>query len=1250
MGTLLDCIKIHGKDLDPARREEIIEKFKKNLRGKFTPAMAGKNALLDVISELEAEHTAIFKKASKMAPKAAAKTEQPEPKTPAGQASVGKFAPTERKAAKKKTEKTEPLASVRLKNKQPGPIPSIEHKKLPKLHKRNVTMKKIEMALDIPIRVGKYRKTVGGVTAAGIYKPGAKVIRLQKAGDIPVAIHEVGHHIQSILELAGKMPKEIRAMAYPGAKSKSKEGFAEFVSHYVTDPEFAKENAPDFFKKFEDRLSLNTDLQNILVETRQKYNEFQQAPSVAKVMSFIVSGQGRKKHFPSLNKIYTELKDELYPIKQVVDIARKGGAKLAPSTDPYLVARMFRGWPRKAEQWLKIRPFQYTEKPGATIEGLNIKEIKSVSQKQAVEFVGESLVDILEPVEQAGSRHLLDAYLVAKRAVNDQRILRGFDRVLNVKDFKQTVKELESQFEPYAKRLYDYQNQLLEYLVESGRISQELSKTIRSKNLFYVPFNRLIEHSAEFGSLGKRFGNVPSPIKRLKGSSRDIISPTENIMKNTYIMINAAERNRVGSALLKLSQVKGMGKYIERVPFPLTPKKIARDDFFRLISDYGTPEIVTEVRESEKVISETLNKLSDAKTPSGKVEVVVKEALKSRGWSEGEATQIIERVKGAEGENKSELIEKTIEKTRLMVIKETLGFSDMPDSVIHTFRPEYRSGPNEAIFYDKGKPYLFELDPELAKTITGISHTDINFMVQAMAFPAKLLRAGATTFSPEFAIRNPIRDQLTSFIQSKYGYVPGIDFTRGLFHILGKTELYQQFNASGAGYSNLVSMDRQYLKKNLRQLVRGRAKGVVRNPLEALRVFSELTEESTRVGEFAKALKKEGKGLDGLLKAGFAGKEVNLDFSNQGRATAKALNLISAFWNARLEGIAKMGRSFKDHPFRTSYKAFLGVTLPTLILWAIQKDDEFYQELPPWRKVLFWNIVIHNDDGSLNTIIPIPKPFEWGILFGSIPEEALNWAYTKDPEGMKKAAEQLLKTLDVAPIPTGAIPIMEWWGNKSWFFDRPIVPRDKEILDPSLQYGPSTHETTKLVSKMMEKVPGLKSVASAAKLENLIRGYTASFGNTALEGTDWILEAVGVVDKPPEPKWKLTDYPMLRAFRVRFPSSNSASIRRFYDTYQKLLTRRESAKEREDMRGTGIEGVNTIYNVEQALDDPDGPNILMAEMTAQILSADRKEANRIYKDRNLTPEQKRKQLDDIYFGMINTARGFFGKEPINERR
>jgi hypothetical protein len=69
MGTLLDCIKIHGKDLDPARREEIVEKFKKNLRGKFTPAMAGKNALLDVIGELEAEHTAIFKKASKMAPK-----------------------------------------------------------------------------------------------------------------------------------------------------------------------------------------------------------------------------------------------------------------------------------------------------------------------------------------------------------------------------------------------------------------------------------------------------------------------------------------------------------------------------------------------------------------------------------------------------------------------------------------------------------------------------------------------------------------------------------------------------------------------------------------------------------------------------------------------------------------------------------------------------------------------------------------------------------------------------------------------------------------------------------------------------------------------------------------------------------------------------------------------------------------------------------------------------------------------------
>ena len=91
MGSLIDCLREFGKDLSPYYKNKIMERYKGNLRGKFIPVMAGKNALLDTIDELETEHTTIFNKAQRLVAK-------PEEKTPSGQASVGKYAKTKMEA------------------------------------------------------------------------------------------------------------------------------------------------------------------------------------------------------------------------------------------------------------------------------------------------------------------------------------------------------------------------------------------------------------------------------------------------------------------------------------------------------------------------------------------------------------------------------------------------------------------------------------------------------------------------------------------------------------------------------------------------------------------------------------------------------------------------------------------------------------------------------------------------------------------------------------------------------------------------------------------------------------------------------------------------------------------------------------------------------------------------------------------------------------------------------------------------
>lgn len=1112
-------------------------------------------------------------------------------------------------------------ASLKIKTEPRKAIPSPKYTPIPKGKRHSAILKNIEKTLKVPIRIGGFRKKVGGITRSGIYKPGAHIIRMAKANDIPVAMHEIGHAVEKLLGLPKTMPQEVQTMAYPGAKNLDREGFAEFLRMYATEPGKAKRGAPKFHKDFEEALSKQPELQDILITVRQAWKEFQAAPSVSKVGSFIVRG-GKRGNRMSINRLYTEVKDNLWPLAEAVDFAKAKGKVFNPSEDPYKMSRLMRGWPRKAEQYLTTGTFQYDAEIG-------IKE------------TGKSLKDILKPIERAGEMELLDIYLVAKRATTDPRVSKGFNRILSKADFNQTVIELEPKFGKVGEQLQKYNDELLKFLRDSGRISNDVYKTIKAKNPFYAPLYRLFDSDVSPKNVGQKAGNIFNPIKKLKGSSRDIYSPTESLLYNTYVMINSAERTRVGNAIRELAKVEGMGQFIDRVPFRQKPTKVNKDDFLKLLHQYGEFEQVRTVRQSEKTINNELR--SFAKTPTSKVEGRVTEALTARGWTEAEAKQILTRIKGTKEDGRNDVVEKIVEKTTIMTIKEELGFANMPNQVIASFRPDIKAGKSEVILYNKGKPELYEIiDKDLYEAVANIDAGDLHLFIKALAYPAKWLRAGATTFSPEFAIRNPLRDQMTAWIQTKYGYVPGIDFLRGVFHMMGKTEAWKKFNAGGGAHAVITSIDRNYLHKDLKSIFKEKSVlRMARNPLEVLQRISEYTEEATRVGEAAKAFKKEGSSYEAMLKGAFAGREVSLDFMRQGRTAARSLNMISAFWNARIEGLDKMARSFKDQPVKTAMKAFLGITLPSVLLWYAQKDDPYYNELPAWRRTLFWNFVFHNKDGSLKFILPIPKPFEYGLIFGSIPEAALDWAYTKSPDLFKETMKTVGESANILPMPTAVVPVIEWYGNRSMFFERPLVPRGKEDLDPYLQSKGTTSETVKIVAKLMNEVPVLKMVASPAKIENMIMGYTAAMGRLALDAGDWLIEELGVVEVPPDTEMKLNDLPGIRAFRVRFPSGNTRSIEQFYTKYIAAKQKWESDKERKGLRGKGLK-----------IEKPMGllmgmpKELIQYEMGAKVLTLLRKSANMVYESKTMTPKEKTESLNGIYLNMTNVARAALQKKKI----
>src|SRR5262249_51876197 len=137
----------------------------------------------------------------------------------------------------------------------------------------------------------------------------------------------------------------------------------------------------------------------------------------------------------------------------------------------------------------------------------------------------------------------------------------------------------------------------------------------------------------------------------------------------------------------------------------------------------------------------------------------------------------------------------TVEK----LIKETttreLDLSGLPESLIAAFRPTYELPKNETVisYLDAGRRKFVKLDPELYRAWLHMDNEPRTFLTRLLQGPATLLRAGAV-LSPEFQVRNPIRDLGTALVNTAFSPV---DSLRGFFHLLRRDDVYKEFKATG---------------------------------------------------------------------------------------------------------------------------------------------------------------------------------------------------------------------------------------------------------------------------------------------------------------------------------------------------------------------------------------------------------------------------------------------------------------------
>jgi hypothetical protein len=230
----------------------------------------------------------------------------------------------------------------------------------------------------------------------------------------------------------------------------------------------------------------------------------------------------------------------------------------------------------------------------------------------------------------------------------------------------------------------------------------------------------------------------------------------------------------------------------------------------------------------------------------------------------------------------------------------------------------------------------------------------------------------------------------------------------------------------------------------------------------------------------------------------------------------------------------------------------------------------------------------------------------------------------------------------VPPIlPTGIVPPIENWANKSMFTDRAIVPKAREGVLPEYKYQPYTTETAKKIGGLLARIPGMRgsaleaAIVPPANIENLIRGYTGGLGTWALHVADKSLQVAGVVPKRIEPTKALSDYPLIKAFVVRYPTSDTESIKRFFEDYNKAQMNTTSAKPM--LKRGETQEAKAILTKEE---------IVKIESVKVALTKMHQLVELTYENPTMKPEEKRRIIDQTYMSMTQVAG--FGNDILDK--
>lgn len=1028
-----------------------------------------------------------------------------------------------------------------------------------------------------------YQTKIKGKSRLGFYRLATGEIRTKAKNDVEVLAHELAHYLDDYsnvtlpnfqkLYRSKEFKNEVMSMSYTDANPKIQkiEGFAEFVRHWLTNSAIVQERTPKFYKAFNTLLAKDKKLNKQLKALQLKMHRFYlQGPDR---LGQALIGKDQPIAYTLSNWAYRR---DSRMKQQAID--RFHAARIIEQS---LTGKIGEA---KESAWKMLR-LAHGGAEGVAEMIMNDGTVEIDSNGDIVRN-GESLYEVLVPVKSITKleKHrndtkldLLMRYFVARRSYELRK--QGRERLIPKETTAEWLKLGKEYpvFESIHARYQEFNDRLLNFYVQTGILNNDTKKKFKEMNANYVPFNRVRDGLQDKDMQGTK------GFQRLLGGTGNLNDIIVNIQDGITSNVKAGLSNRAKQVLYTYVQASKDGSFFA--------SKLAPDvKQVKVMQEQMTQKVTQVFANLGFNIMSDLGGNTAVEMPDGQL-VGVNELVDDDMLAFWQVNQ-----------------------------KPTLGESgNYLDTVLVG-----------------GKPQYFEIqDPLLHEMLISMNPHNYGVFMNTL-FGVKNFFTAGITLGAQFILANFQRDTIGAWSMSKSGFTPVVDSLKGIKSYLTKDEYFKDFMRNAGGYSSRIAgLSREGKARRRVQLQEFGVMSPIEKAASVIDAFGSAIEYGTRIGEYIKAVES---GV-GKQEAAFRGREISTDFSAIGASpfitgyirTVPFLNAMIQSQDRLFREIAAK-KKYDGNPFGFAMKGFLGVTIPTLALWLLNRweDEDAYNDIPLYERRTNWHIPIGNKQ-----YIKIPRPYDVGFAFGTMPE--LMFEYIAEQESREFAdgmAWTMTQMYGVDGMPAMLGPIYDLAVNEKWT-GSPVVPETLAGVSPVNQYNANTSETFVNLGKM--------SGMSPVKAEFLYESYTGYIGSYMLWASDlmlWDEEKLG-----PKPDRKLANNIFLQRNITPAVRPSTRSMQEFFDLKEQAERVYNDFSKVADVRDV-LQGRSVT--VDNAFKDDVMPFVGLKSEEKQVLFGLKSAMDEVSKliydkesglrtaelairyNKNLTAEEKREQMDKVW--------------------